>query len=331
MTQPPDLDQILERLLRGEATEDERELLRRSLRVEGNILQFVSQDGSSNINIAQITGGDVHIGNRYEGVDAKFIKEIIESALREKPNQSITINSDTDRLSKLKELQKRSRALCVCRFKAIISSLEMARELADDKSLGVSSDFSRLEPGKVFVFIGEFGIGKTLIAQRLYQKAIIEAINDSHCAIPIYLECNEWKQEQSLEKIVSLKAGSLGEPSVQGATIFIDGLDEVDSVIANKILEESYFLVESWDNTTLVITSRLIPCLENLDSKSRIQVPLLSEQQSYKLIERVSGREINAMIVSKWTNTIKDSIRRPLFALVIAEHLKENNHRAISF
>lgn len=86
------LGNILDRILNGSQTEEDIAQLERSLNMADGILQLVSQDGKFNTNIGQITGGDIHLGDRiYQGADAEAIKEILREALKTlQPNTKLT-------------------------------------------------------------------------------------------------------------------------------------------------------------------------------------------------------------------------------------------------
>ncbi|MDX2241450.1 MAG: hypothetical protein NW224_12265 [Leptolyngbyaceae cyanobacterium bins.302] len=67
---------MLQRIAQKQQTEDDLEKLRSlgSLRLDGNVVQWVSQDGKFNTNVGQITGGEVHIGDRiYQTTDSEAI------------------------------------------------------------------------------------------------------------------------------------------------------------------------------------------------------------------------------------------------------------------
>jgi len=84
MMTPEALDTILERITQKQQTEQDMEVLRRSLRLVGDTVQWVSQDGKFNTNVGEITGGTVHIGDRiYQGASAEAIRDIIRSLLQE--------------------------------------------------------------------------------------------------------------------------------------------------------------------------------------------------------------------------------------------------------
>ncbi|GBE90951.1 hypothetical protein [Nostoc cycadae] len=84
MADQDNLNDIIERILKGIQTEDDIEQLRRSLTIVEGVLQLVSQDGEFNTNIGQITGGDIHIGDRtYQGADAATIQQIVRNVFQE--------------------------------------------------------------------------------------------------------------------------------------------------------------------------------------------------------------------------------------------------------
>lgn len=233
-----------------------------------------------------------------------------------------------NRLAKLKMLQRKSRASCIERFRVAVASREIAITLADDQSLGTPPDYLTLKPGSVKVLTGELGLGKTLIAQRLFQLAVAQAIDNPHTPIPIYIELGRLQNVNSLEEIVQAESSGLGDLEVQGASIFLDGLDEVDSRLASQLLSEAYILAGTLPETNILITSRPILCLEELEKSSQVSVKSLSEQQAYELIERISGQKVIAMTISGWTESVKDAIRRPLFTLILASYLQQNTAQA---
>jgi hypothetical protein len=84
MMTPEALNAILERITQKQQTEQDMEVLRRSLRLAGDTVQWVSQDGKFNTTVGEITGGAVHIGDRiYQGASAEAIRDTIQSLLQE--------------------------------------------------------------------------------------------------------------------------------------------------------------------------------------------------------------------------------------------------------
>jgi predicted ATPase len=91
-----------------------------------------------------------------------------------------------ERLQKLEELNKESRNRCIDRFNLVIQNLDGAISLADNSSIGLLPSELDLSVGYVIALTGGFGIGKTLIAERIFQKAIEQAKQEANSN----LKCN---------------------------------------------------------------------------------------------------------------------------------------------
>lgn len=228
-----------------------------------------------------------------------------------------------ERSARLRTLYQESREWCIERFRIVVHNREEAAELADDISLGAPPTELQACIGEVIFLVGELGTGKTLIAQRLFQSALQQAISDENSPIPIYLEPEQWRQRRPLRDAIETASLGLGDPSAQGGIIFLDGLDEVDSRLAIQIVGEARRLAALWKNTRIIITTRPIRILDELDMQVKITVPPLTEEKICALLERISGRSVNISIASDWTESIRDAVQRPLFALILAMHLRQ--------
>lgn len=82
MLTPEELDAILERILANKATEQDVAALRRSLKLDGEIVQIGLQQGQYNVTIGNVKGQDIQFGDRiYHGVDAEAIRKILREML----------------------------------------------------------------------------------------------------------------------------------------------------------------------------------------------------------------------------------------------------------
>ena len=172
------------------------------------------------------------------------------------------------RLAKLEELDRASRARCIMRWQAAGVSRAEAAKLADDPFVGAPGP--ELQPRgdqQILLLIGEIGAGKSLIAERFLQGAIIEARENAGARVPVYLEAR--LAVGRLLEAVEAAASGLGNPRIQGATVIIDGADEAGSGPAAELLNEARVLVGTWPSTTVVITSRPIPSLSRWKIISR--------------------------------------------------------------
>jgi predicted NACHT family NTPase len=103
---PEPLQSILERIAQHQQTADDLEVLRRSLHQEGKLLQWVSQDGKFNVNIGEIVGGQVHIGDRTTLSDEQI--QAIAQAIREQLTPPLP--SATSELPAIDDLVKQARS-----------------------------------------------------------------------------------------------------------------------------------------------------------------------------------------------------------------------------
>ncbi|MBJ7295162.1 MAG: CHAT domain-containing protein [Dolichospermum sp.] len=232
----------------------------------------------------------------------------------------------TVRQKLLEELKADARRKCIKHFRIAVSSQEDAVSLADDLSIGVPPLDLKMVSGKVILLVGQLGVGKTLIAQRLFQQAIQKAEESPNAPIPIYLESTQWQQAETLQKSVENAANGLGDLKTQGAVVILDGLDEVETRRASEILSDAHALVEC-EKTTVIITSRPTQHTNEI-KENNIEVPVLSDEQAYSLIERVTKQQINAFTSLNWNEAIRDAIHRPLFALILAGYLQKDAAKA---
>jgi len=212
-----------------------------------------------------------------EALGEKVSKTNFRGALERRFSEVSRSRSDVDflsRIAKLKKLQRKARASCIERFRVAVASRETAITLAEDQSLGTPPDSLTLKHGSVHVLTGELGLGKTLIAQRLFQLTLAEAIDNSNAPIPIYIELGKLQKGDSLdslEKIVEIESSDLGDFEVQGAFIILDGLDEVDSRLASQLLSDAYVLADTLPKTSVLITSRPILCVNELGNDAKVR------------------------------------------------------------
>jgi hypothetical protein len=343
MSLPDELRPIFDRIAQHQQTDADMEVLRQYLSTGG---QLVSQQGKYAVNLGR--GQNIHIGDRiYQGADAETIRDIVRATMQElqaqpdkapdieppaeatkmsSPGQGSPTSGKSDRLSRLAKLYDDSRDWCIQRFLLMVSDIGEAAGLADNLSIGVPpAELNVVAAGEVILLIGELGIGKTLIAQRLFQKAIKQAQENEVAPIPVYLESREWKQANSLKQAVEDAVDDLVNPSTQGVFMILDGLDEADSRCANQILVEACLLARKWKNTTVIITSRSTRITDEASNNQQIrpiEVQPLSDLEAYLLIERVSKQTPRE---SNWTASLKNAIRRPLFALILARYLRADS------
>ena len=173
------------------------------------------------------------------------------------------------------------------------------------------------------LLIGDFGVGKSLLAERLLQQAIADARLSADAPIPVFLKALEL--EHRLEQHIRLGSGEIANPRVQGAFVVVDDVHEVGIGRANQLLSESRILTGSWPNTSIIMTSRPIPGLG--DAEETIAVEPKSEEDATAIISIIAGFPVTPGIIASWSQSIRETIRRPLFAVLMGSFLKDGADR----
>jgi mRNA-degrading endonuclease RelE of RelBE toxin-antitoxin system len=234
------------------------------------------------------------------------------------------------RTEKLEEMYRESIAWCKSRFRAVIGDKQKAVDLANDFSLGTTPANLDLKAQRLFILTGDFGIGKTLVVQRIFQNAVKAALEKPNAQIPVYLHTDTWRQNKPLRAIIENEADTLGDIKTQGAIIIIDELDKAPVNEAFEIIKQSDFLTEIWQKTTIIITSRPIQNIEDTYEDNLIRIPPLTFEQAHHLIESISGQEVNPMRLRDLGASVKEVITYPLFTLLLGRYWKEGDARPIS-
>lgn len=229
-----------------------------------------------------------------------------------------------ERHQKLQQVYRDSRARCISRWQAVGLSLDEAIAFADNPivfTTDVRTQLTAEHPLRILV--GEIGAGKSLVAERFFQQAVEYALGAHDAPAPIYLSAKDATPQ--LRRAVMRASECLGKPTIDGATIIIDGADEIDSRLARIILDEARELVNAWAHTTILITSRPLPNFEH--TTELISLKPFSDQEAHALIQRIAGSTFSQSMTFSWPQQLQEAIRRPLFALLLANNIRAGEMR----
>ena len=163
--------------------------------------------------------------------------------------------------------------------------------------------------GQVRVLLGDFGSGKSEVAEAWHRSAIELSRSDSDAPpFPVWLRARDLAG-QTLEDAVDRQVGSTWRQG-RGARIVIDGLDETDVNTAQGLLESARILSRSYDNVQALLTAR--PGVVSPTDGERVEAALLSEEDAVALVELAGGQPHSTW---RWTAEMRSTVRRPFFAL----------------
>ena len=120
----------------------------------------------------------------------------------------------------------------------------------------------------VAVITAVAGSGKSLLLDRLMQRAIVRYRENDGVPLQVFLEATE-VQGRLLEAIAE-RTSSLGRPQEHGVALFLAGLEEAERARARTLLDEAHYLPDMWPNTTVVAARRPIQELEEISERGKL-------------------------------------------------------------
>jgi hypothetical protein len=219
----------------------------------------------------------------------------------------------------------------IARWRAASIPTELARELADDPTVGtLPLELSDVPAGSVKVLDGHLGIGKSLLGERLHQHQIQQARLRVDAPVPVWLYARDLR-ESLATKVIALSRG-LADPQRVGAAVVVDGLDEDGSGTAADLIEQARVLVHTWPATSVLLTTRPGPLI---NSDERVDAPLLSDDQTDALVQRIADDD---QPFDRWLwqwpdearTALRDTLRTPLFASIMGTLRREGQAAPLS-
>ncbi|QIN78305.1 hypothetical protein GBA65_07015 [Rubrobacter marinus] len=222
------------------------------------------------------------------------------------------------------ELWRETQARCAERWQRLGLSRDEAFGLADDLTVGGPGPQARSGfRGRLMIVTAEVGSGKSLLLDRLFQRAVVRLREEANAPAPAFVEA--WEVTGRLTDVVVQKTSALPDPRRHGAAVFVDGAEEPGRAVAVRLLKEARILVETWPDTTVVIAGRPLPDL--VGQEETFYVPELDVEEQEALIERIAAREVTPGLIRSWPDSVREAIKRPLFATLMALDLRSYDIR----
>ncbi len=236
-------------------------------------------------------------------------------------NWERTSASDSRR-TRLDRLANESRGRCIERWQAAGLERALAFAFADDRSVGAPPSHVRPAAERPLVIaVGDFGAGKSLYGERLLQIAIERCRTDEGAPIPIYLE-PPLGAVHSLSDVRE-RAQHLGDVDRLGAALVLERADEGGAKHARQCLALARRAISTWPTTTVFLPTRSLPWVHENDEA--VNVPLLDRLQACQLVSRVTGTSFSENDFWAWSDSIRESVRWPLFAILLGIYLRSRH------
>lgn len=215
-------------------------------------------------------------------------------------------------------------ARCIARWQAVGLPKAEAHDLAIDPSVGrPPPQFTTSINGSLAVLTAELGTGKSLLIERLYQEAVDNVLDNPSLPIPIFLNAASYRNDlvdRDLVDSIEHMSKDYGDIQVRGATVFVDGIDELGIYDADKFLMNARSAIHVWPRTTIIVTSR--PNAVFRDIEEQVVVNALTEKDSQNLISRIARQD--SIFLRGKPKSFQSAVRRPLFALLYGMYLRSH-------
>jgi hypothetical protein len=219
-----------------------------------------------------------------------------------------------NRAQRLEELWRASVARCKARWTAIGLPPEEAQGLAEDRSVGAPSpSMFPNDRQPLVVWTASLGSGKSIAAERYHQACLEGARDEVGAPVPVFLRASE--SVQSLAQAVEAAAREVGQVRTSGARIVVDGVDEVGYQAADELLMQARVLVGTWPSTTVLMTSRAVPVLE--EAPERTALPPLTQDEQKSCIQLGLGAKGGDVSLYRLPAPVRATVGQPLFALLV--------------
>ena len=175
--------------------------------------------------------------------------------------------------------------------------------------------------GEVGLLVGTLGSGKSFVAERLHQE-VLDQSRSPLAPVPFYITARDVRN--GLEPHIKQLTPELGDVTSIGASIVIDQVDDLPISDSRRLYEEALALTISWPKTRVLLVSRPLPWIR--DGIATTYVREMSLEEVKTVIELVSDSILSQFL---WIlpDTLRRSVQRPLFAILLAQYLESQEDR----
>ena len=245
------------------------------------------------------------------------LSEHIRKSVADEIIRGLRNPSPPSRASKLNQDYRLSVSRCKDDWMSLGIEEHLALQMAEESELG---DVLETPSLGMHAIVDVQGSGKTLAVERLFQRAIKIALADSSQPFPLFVSARELNEP--VRDYIERSLLGNADPFDPRVLLIIDGIDELGSGRALDIYRQVKVYMDANQRATAISTARALPGLEVMGKEVRLN--RFTEEETTKLIARVSGHGLKSHDMYRWPKSIRDAAGLPLFALMIGSLLCGN-------
>ena len=116
--------------------------------------------------------------------------------------------------------------------------------------------------------------------------------------------------------------GDVASPFIQGTFVVVDKIDELGITEANNLIDQLVVSADANPKSTLIASLRPLPGLKQVGT--RVDMPLLTDEQSLELIRKIAGEQVLPGVRLSSSGATWDATKRSLFAIMMGVELRQN-------
>jgi hypothetical protein len=271
------------------------------------------------------TDGGAYVNGDIAAQRGVVLRDQINNITNNFNGGSPSIPTDSEKLERLERLKAWSKAGCEERWIALgIPDEKIPLFLENpifDRTDRVIS-FDEAQPLKIL--IGDFGVGKSLIVEMLFQKLVENAIRNPQSPIPIFIPSDELT-DNLFEDIEERASELIGDWRKVGVRVIVDGADEISQAQTGKLLKQAITITKAEPKISIIIASRPLPDFEN-DYFKKVIVPELSNHEIRVIVEILSGHPEHEHFLYGQPDAVLDALKKPFFAILYGLYRQQSNN-----
>jgi hypothetical protein len=177
------------------------------------------------------------------------------------------------------------------------------------------------ESAPLRILLAEVGAGKSLLGERAFQAAVRQRRDDEQAPIPAWLRARDLTG--GVEDAVVSATAPLGDAYENSVFVVVDGADEPGLGRAAEVLQQCRELVRVLRGSRVLLTTRPLPVYHG--ASEACTVPMLEEAEAAEIIARVAGYDITPGGMAGFPESVRDAVRRPLFAVLLGAYLRRHD------